>query len=57
MKSMKIDEIAASQDRVKVSKGAGPRPHRPPQAADPGPLKSMKSHDPCPEIDEIHEIA
>ena len=45
MKIMKIDEIAASQDRAKVSIGAGPRPHRLQQAAKLRPLKSVKSHE------------
>ena len=57
MKIMKIDEIAASWDRAKVSIGAGPRCHRRPQAAtrcqtsDPGtPAKTTEIH-------EIHEIS
>ena len=47
IKIMKIDEIAASWDRAKVSIGARPRPHRAQQVANIRPL-SVKSH-------EIHE--
>ena len=42
MKIMKIYEIAASWDRVKVSIGARPRWH---SRANLGPVKLMKSHE------------
>ena len=41
---MKIDETAASWDRVKVSLGASFRLQTSAEAANPRPLKSMKSH-------------
>ena len=45
MKIMKIDEIAASYDRAKVSIGAGPRWHSGPQVADLRPSKFMKTYE------------
>ena len=42
---MKIDEKAASWNRVKLSLGASLGPQKPFQAANPQPLKSMKSYE------------
>ena len=41
---MKINEMAASWDRVKLSLGPSFRPQKPPQAANLGPLESMETH-------------
>ena len=65
-KSMKIDETAASWDRVKVSLGPSFRLQRPAEAANLWPLKSwnlMKSHEilrntyKSMKMHEIHEIS
>ena len=60
---MKIDEKAASWNRVKLSLGAASRQQRPFQAANPQPMKSMKSHEivrntyKSIKMHEIHEIS
>ena len=60
--SMKIDEKAASWNRVKVSLGASSRWQTLAEAAKPRPLKSMKSHEiswslqKYIQIHEIHKI-
>ena len=57
---MKINEMAASWNRVKVSLGASLRPQRPPQAANLGPLNSMETHEilaNCCKSMKIYEMA
>ena len=59
---MKIDETAASWDRIKVSLGPTSRPQTLAEAANLGPLKSMKSYEilvntyKSIKMHEIHEI-
>ena len=62
-KSVKIDEKAASWNRVKISLGASSRWQTFAEAAKPRPLKSMKSHEmhgntyKFMKMHEIHEIS